>query len=174
MTVPASLSQKALIFDWGDTLMRVFPEYLGPMVKWPKVEVVPGAVECLSELYPSYICCVASNAGDSDAEQMAKALERVNLKAYFQFFFTSRELGFQKPDPRFFREIALRINIEPEACLSIGNDYQKDIIPAKSVGMGTVLLSYGSVTVPPESTDKIIFRLQDLVKIIHCSLTFRS
>ena len=154
--------------------MQVFPEYLGPMVKWAKVEVVPGAVECLSELYQSHICCVASNAGDSDAEQMAMALERVHLKTYFQFFFTSRELGFQKPDPRFFREIASRLNIEPEACLSIGNDHKKDIIPAKSAGMGTVLLSDGSETVPQESTDKIIFRLQDLAKIIHCSITVRS
>ena len=146
--------------------MRVFPEYRGPMVKWPKVEVIPGAVECLSELYQSHICCVASNAGDSDAEQMAMALERVNLKAYFQFFFTSRELGFQKPDPRFFREIAFRLNIEPEVCLSIGNDHKQDIIPAKSAGMQTVLLSDGFETVPQESTDKLIFRLQDLVKIL--------
>jgi len=33
---------RALIFDWGDTVMRVFPEFSGPMAHWPRVEAVHG------------------------------------------------------------------------------------------------------------------------------------
>ena len=36
-----------ILFDWGDTLMRVFPEFEGPMFTWPRVEVVSGIKETL-------------------------------------------------------------------------------------------------------------------------------
>jgi len=41
---------KAIIFDWGDTVMCDFPEYTGPMAYWPKVEVVPGIEKALQQL----------------------------------------------------------------------------------------------------------------------------
>ena len=33
---------RCLLLDWGDTVMRVFPEYEGPMLTWPRVEAVEG------------------------------------------------------------------------------------------------------------------------------------
>jgi putative hydrolase of the HAD superfamily len=41
----AQRTNRCLLFDWGDTLMRVFPEYVGPMAAWPKVEAMPHAEE---------------------------------------------------------------------------------------------------------------------------------
>lgn len=65
---------KAIIFDWGDTLMRDYKEYSGAMVNWPYVEIISGVKEALDKLNEKYICCVASNEGDSDVELMSKAL----------------------------------------------------------------------------------------------------
>ena len=58
---------KAVVCDWGDTLMRVF-EFQGPMAYWPHVALVPGVAEALEQLAGQVTLCVASNAGDSDAE----------------------------------------------------------------------------------------------------------
>jgi putative hydrolase of the HAD superfamily len=70
---------KAIIFDWGDTIMRNFPEYPGPMAYWPRVEAVTGINDALQHLQKDFICCLASNAVNSDAGLMGLALSRVNL-----------------------------------------------------------------------------------------------
>ncbi|RPJ49817.1 MAG: GNAT family N-acetyltransferase, partial [Chloroflexi bacterium] len=50
MTDPTPTPNFALVFDWGNTLMRVFPEYSGPMASWPEVADVDGAVNALEAL----------------------------------------------------------------------------------------------------------------------------
>ena len=131
---------KAIIFDWGDTLMKDFP-FEGAMVSWPHVEAVPGTKDALERLQERFVCAVASNAGVSDGELMAQALDRVGMRQYFRYFFTSKELGIEKPDPEFFREILRRMEIQPGECIMVGNSYEKDIAPARIVGMRTIWLS---------------------------------
>lgn len=135
---------QAVIFDWGDTLMRDFPDRPGPMAFWPTVEIVDGVKEVLKGLNRSLVCCVASNAGASDGDLMGLALERVGIRRYFRYLLTSKELGVAKPDPLFFIEVAKRVGAAPSACIMVGNDYVKDIIGAKQVGMHTVLLCDGA------------------------------
>lgn len=132
---------KAIIFDWGDTLMIDYTQYSGPMIEWERVDAVSGVKEVLPIIYKDYICCVASNAGDSDANLMKLALARVELDKFFREFFTSRELGFQKPNIEFFVEILKRLNLKAKEVIMVGNDYIKDIQPAKKVGMSTILYS---------------------------------
>lgn len=132
---------KAIIFDWGDTLMRDFIQYNGPMVNWPYVEIIPGVKDTLSQIYENYICCVASNAGASDSKMMSEALDRVGIKMFFKEFFTSQDLGAKKPDIKFFQEILNKLGLEPYQVIMVGNDYNKDIKPAKVIGMGTILYS---------------------------------
>ena len=58
---------RAIVFDWGDTLMRDFG-LPGPMALWPRVEVLPGAAAALEVLHERYRLAVASNAGESGAD----------------------------------------------------------------------------------------------------------
>lgn len=153
---------QAVIFDWGDTLMRNFPQYTGPMATWPQVQVIPGVPEVLKSLSKKYICCVASNAGDSDADLLGKALERGGIRNYFRHCFTSKELGYSKPDPNFYREISNRLSIKAEACVMVGNNYEKDIIPAKSVGMGAILYVEGYDIKIASCADAVITSMVDL------------
>ncbi len=131
---------QTVVFDWGDTLMVVFPEYQGPMVDWPQVALVPGVIEALESLRQHYVLCVASNAGDSDAGKLGLALERAGIRSYFEHLLTSKELGFAKPQVEFYTEIARRLDCPPAVCMMVGNDYDKDIVPAKIAGFRTVLL----------------------------------
>lgn len=157
---------KAIIFDWGDTLMKDYIQYNGPMVDWPQVDVVLGVKEALSKIYESYICCVASNAGSSDGKLMRLALDRVGIEKYFREFFTSKELGAKKPDIKFFQEILNRLNLNPYEVVMVGNDYNKDIEPAKTVGMWTILYSETKEPNNFQCADFIIDDMEELSSVI--------
>ena len=152
---------RAIVFDWGDTLMRDFSLFDGPMADWPHVEAIEGIEDVLPRLHGKYICCVASNAGYSDAELMGRALERVNIRRHFMHLFTSKELGAKKPSPVFFAQIERRIGVPGEECIFVGNDYSKDIVPAKEAGMQTILFSEEMQGFTP-CADVVIDSMRDL------------
>lgn len=155
---------QAVVFDWGDTLMRVL-DFPGPMAHWPRVEMVPGADEALRQLAGRVTCCVASNAGDSDAELLGLALARVGLRGYFEHVWTSRELGATKPHPDFFRGVLQRLELEPGECVMVGDDYDKDIVGARRVGMRAVWLAGEHVELAP-SADVVIGSMGELMEAI--------
>ena len=95
----------ALIFDWGDTVMRVFPEFSGPMAHWPRVEAEPGIEDALRTAKPSYVIALSSNASDSGPGLVRDALERAGLEKYFDEVFTARDLKATKPNSAFYRGI---------------------------------------------------------------------
>lgn len=153
---------RAVIFDWGDTIMRDFPTFPGAMVTWPRVELVDGAAEALAAIAGQYTICLASNAGQSDAELMGQALDRVGIRGYFDHLWTSKELGAAKPDRRFFQEIAAHLGVVPGACAMVGNDYAKDIAGAAAAGMRTVWLNPEGAPAPGRDASVIIKSLAAL------------
>lgn len=135
---------RAVVFDWGDTLMRDYPQFSGPMAHWPHVELLPEVAETLAQLQGRWLCGVASNAGDSDAALLGAALDRVAIRGHFAHLWTSRELGATKPDPEFFHAVSGALGFQPFECVYVGNDYVKDIQAAHAAGWRTVwLVPYG-------------------------------
>lgn len=132
---------KYLLFDWGDTLMIDYPEYKGAMVTWEKVSLMPEVIETMPKLSQILPCAVGSNAVESNAELMKQAFERVALDNCFSLYITSKELGATKPDSAFFERIASMLKLKTSKICMIGNDYNKDIVGAKNVGMKTVLIT---------------------------------
>ncbi len=157
---------KALIFDWGDTVMRDFPEKEGPMYLWDRVGWIPNAELALQQLYNKYIIVIATNAGQSDTQAMIRALERVGAERYFRYFFSSKDLGYEKPDVRFFETIANKIGVKPEHCAMIGNLYEKDITGAKQCGMFTVLFNEKQTEGDYPLADKVICGMEELEGIV--------
>lgn len=121
---------KYLIFDWGDTLMRDL-SFEGPMKDWPVVYPIPDIEIALKELAKDFCLCVASNAGDSHSEDIGLALDRVDIRKYFKFIFSSKDIGYEKPNLLFFSEIRTLLNAKPEELVMIGNSCAKDIKGAK-------------------------------------------
>ncbi|WP_320047744.1 HAD family hydrolase [uncultured Ilyobacter sp.] len=148
-----------IIFDWGDTLMRDYDDS-GPMAHWKNVDIIPGIREVLRELKKNYTLCVASNAGESDSELMKSALKRVGIDNFFSYFFTSKDLGFEKPDIRFFKAILKSGSFSASECLMVGNDYDNDIVNSKSIGMTTILFdeknTFSNTTSADYKIDKTI------------------
>ncbi|HBI03953.1 MAG TPA: HAD family hydrolase [Paenibacillaceae bacterium] len=126
---------KVLLFDWGDTLMRDLPEYKGAMASWPRVETVQGVKEMLSNLSTRYPCYVATNAANSNKNDVASALKRGELLSYFQHIFTPVELKARKPSIFYYKKILDQLQVEPNECAMIGNSLKNDVIPAKKLGM---------------------------------------
>lgn len=154
---------KAVIFDWGDTLMRDFAEEAGPMAFWSKVEVIDGVEEALKYLKSkNKILCVASNAGISDTNLMKMALKRGKIDSYFDFFFTSSEIGYKKPDPRFFLHICQKLNLLPFECLMIGNELNKDILGAKTAGLQTIWFNEKNI-----KSDENVITISNMKEIIN-------
>jgi putative hydrolase of the HAD superfamily len=61
------------------------------------------------------------------------------ITSLFEVMLTSVEVGVRKPDPTGYRELAKRLNVEPNQMLYIGNE-PKDVIGAKQAGAFSVLL----------------------------------
>jgi putative hydrolase of the HAD superfamily len=146
--------EKILLFDWGNTIMVDF-NLPGPMYTWDKVAWVPGAEDALKAL-AGYNCCIATNAGKSDSEAVKKGLARVSADSYFSFIFCSQELGFEKPDSRFFRYIIEEFKTDPANCIMIGDNYEKDIAGAKTAGMRTILFNPSGKEGPFPYADSVI------------------
>lgn len=152
----------ALVFDWGDTVMRDFPECSGPMSGWETVENIPGIEKALSELSARYPCYIATSARESDTEQMKLALRRGGVEHYFRGFASSREIGAAKPEPAYFLHIMKIFGLTPSACVHIGNVYSKDILPAKEIGLQTVFFNEMKQEGLFPAADVIIYHMDEL------------
>lgn len=58
----------------------------------------------------------------------------------FELYTTYENIGYCKPNPAYYREIAKRLDVHPEDCLMVGNDAVEDIA-ALEAGMKVFLLT---------------------------------
>ena len=63
----------------------------------------------------------------------------LGLEKYFEIF-TPRETKFLKPDPRAFLAVLEKLKVKPEETLMVGDEVERDLIPAQKLGMKTVLV----------------------------------
>ena len=130
--------RKCILFDWGNTLMRDFKEYSGPMKDWPRVEAVPGALDVLAALNPGWILCLATNADASGEADIRVALRRVDLDRWLEKIYCSRNIGLQKPSLGFFACILSDLGLPPEQVIMVGDNYEVDILSAANCGMHAI------------------------------------
>lgn len=126
---------KHYIFDWGDTPMIDFPDAKGPMYRWEKVVAVPGAGETLAALHDVAGCHLATNAEDSQEQDIVKALARVGLADHLDNVFCFDNLGCRKPSAKFFTEIVRRIGADPREIVMVGDSLDTDIAGALDAGL---------------------------------------
>lgn len=165
MTDQRAVNQiRAFVFDWGDTVMRDFG-LPGPMSAWDRVEWVPGAEEALAWLSERYCCIIATSASHSDVPEMRKALSKVGADRCFRHFYSRFELGFDKPDVRFFQGVLALAGFQPHECVMVGNLYEKDIVGAKAAGMTTVWFNEHNIQGDFPLADHIITDLRQLLTL---------
>jgi 2-haloacid dehalogenase len=99
-----------------------------------EAEQVPHAGETLLCLSRKYRICAASNGILS---MQRERLRRAGLLPYFSEVFVSEEIGWDKPDERFFQECLRRIGKKPEEVLMVGDSLTADIAGAERCGLKT-------------------------------------
>jgi HAD superfamily hydrolase (TIGR01509 family) len=158
-------ANQALLFDWGDTLMRVFPQYSGAMSKWPAVEAMPHAVETLNQLQSYWTLCLATNAADSQEADIRAALARVGLDILIDQVYCFRKVGYKKPLPEFFEYILRDLGMERSQVIMIGDDFEADVVGAYQIGIRAVWVNPRTVESKQMNQYWIIPDLSHLLKI---------
>lgn len=72
---------------------------------------------------------------------MHTVLAEFGLDHLFKDVIESSVVGVRKPDPEIFRLGVKALGLEPQETVMIGDNYEKDIVPANSIGCHTIWLS---------------------------------
>ncbi len=123
------------LFDWGDTLMVDFPGVSGKMCDWDIVEAVSGAKEALEALSKHSQVYIATGAADSTELEIKRAFDRVGLSQFISGYFCKANLGMSKGTPEFLNAILDKLKITSLNVAMVGDNFEKDIKPAISVGI---------------------------------------
>ncbi len=140
---------RAILFDWGDTLMRDDPNQHGSMSVWPNVTALPDALEALLWAKSVGLVGVASNARNSGAMEIRAALARVNLESSIDHIFCRCKLGCTKTEPRFWYTIASTLALSPRQIVMVGDNYDSDVVAPMSAGFHAVW--FNEKKSPPKS-----------------------
>jgi FMN phosphatase YigB (HAD superfamily) len=75
--------------------------------------------------------------------ELLELLEERAILDCFTHRLTQDELSTTKPDPRFYEQIVKACGGHPQSCIMVGDRIDKDVIPAKLLGMRTILIRVG-------------------------------
>ena len=126
---------KAILFDWGNTLMIDNHDQIGPMSTWNKIATVKNAKKCLKKISKTIPCYLATNADDSNKNEIYEALKKVGINKYIKDIFSSKYIGYHKPSKEFFKKIINKLEINPNEIVFVGDDIENDIYGSKRAGM---------------------------------------
>ncbi|WP_158558234.1 HAD family hydrolase [Spongiactinospora gelatinilytica] len=79
-------------------------------------------------------------SNNSATQNRRLALRRAGVEHLFTDVLTSEELGYGKPDPRFYAAVLNAAACPPEQVLFVGNNYRTDVAAPISHGMRAVLI----------------------------------
>ncbi|WP_440161538.1 HAD family hydrolase [Alkalicoccobacillus gibsonii] len=149
-----------LQFSLQHALMEAMLEDLNH--QFPKESVAfPGLTRMLNELKQKHFKIGIITNG-RDFYQRNK-IDSLGITSYMDVIVTSGELGIKKPDPAIFLYGLGKLEVQPEQAIFVGDDLTKDIVPAKSLGMRTILM--GSHQVNPD-IDTNCVHLDEVVKAV--------
>ncbi len=151
-----------VLFDWGDTVMRDYPERTNPMVEWETVEVIDGIADVLAYLHSSGRRIVlATSAAISDENQIRGALRRGGVDTYFSRIYCFRNTNLPKGEA-FYSYILNDLNIPAADSLMVGDHFEKDIQVPNSLGMFAVWFNPRSDEIRKGNLHITIHSMQEL------------
>lgn len=134
----AARHRRCLLLDWGNTVMRDYPEFTGPMYRWPRVELVPAVAEALTGIRERWRVGLATNAADSLEWEIRAALRRAEIETLFDRIYCFRSIGHRKPSAEFFAAILADLDIAASEAIMVGDDFESDIRGANRAGLRAI------------------------------------
>ena len=129
------------------------------------LDFFPDAEKILEALVKKKVKLALLTNGASDG-QRAK-INRFGLTRYFPICLIEGELGFGKPDRRFFERALEKLDVNPAQAWMVGDDLERDIAGAQSAGIFSIWHDYGKTGLPARARvkpDLIINSLSELLK----------
>ena len=131
------------------------------------VVLMEGVREIVPILAQKYKLALAGNQPKQTKEKLA----RTGLMKYFASAAVSADIGFSKPDSRFFLEICRRLEEPVENCCMVGDRLDNDIYPANVLGMRTIWIRIGphatqQPRIPEDVPDATIEHMSRVPEII--------
>lgn len=153
---------RVLSFDLGHTILD---ENAGRDVDIQRRAAIPmpGVVEVLPKI--TVPMALWANTQEASAGDVKQWLGRAGLERHFRWVVTSSDIGYRKPDPRFFAAALKECGCNADELLFIGNQKNTDIHGANLCGIQSVLLTgsfYRSVDDADDSTAEPTHTIQDL------------
>lgn len=156
------LRYPTVLFDWGDTVMRDYPERTTPMVEWESVEVIEGIAAVLAYLHSSGRRIVlATSAAISDENQIRGALGRGGLDSYFSRIYCYKNTQLPKGE-RFYRYILNDLALSAPDALMVGDGFEKDVQIPSSLGIFAVWFNPGSNETRPGKSCTTVHSMGEL------------
>jgi len=143
-----------------------YEKHVAPMyVEMQKV--YPEATTALEELKGKWELGLIANQPKTTKDYLRKT----GLAKYFKVIVLSEEVGFSKPNSRIFLHALATANCQPEKALMVGDRLDNDVAPAKSLGMKTVRIKRGLMTIQKtlsdvEIADYEIYNLAELPSLL--------
>ena len=128
----------------GDTLLfgRLYESFRAAMrqrVSDIKMKLSRGIEEEVQEISGKHSLGIAGQYG----RDILEILERQSILSCFAHQYTQDDFSITKPDPRYYQQIANACGVDPQQCIMVGDRTDKDMVPAKMLGMKTVLIRTG-------------------------------
>ncbi|WP_027181265.1 HAD family hydrolase [Oleidesulfovibrio alaskensis] len=129
------MHKRALLFDWGGTLMESMPWYLGREKGWSGVPATPHAREVVMSLAPCWTTGLASNAAESEEHEVRASLDTMGLGQVLDRIYTYRFIGRPKPQAGFWSHVLRDLKLDAGCVVMVGDDYMADIWGANQLGI---------------------------------------
>ena len=102
----------------------------------------------LEELRGSYPLGLLSNFDYAPAAE--EMIDGMGLREYFVKVAISDALGWRKPHPRVFQNMAAELGVRSADCVYIGDTYETDVLGAKKAGMNVFWINWKGQELPGE------------------------
>jgi HAD superfamily hydrolase (TIGR01549 family) len=123
-----------------DTFKRIRAEYDSMWkTKDPGITLMAGMDEVLTDLSADFDLVIAAQYG----KNLLDLLEQHDLLRLFLNTLTQDDFKITKPDPRYYEQILARAGRTAAQSIMVGDRIDKDVIPAKMVGMRTIRVRTG-------------------------------
>ncbi len=105
----------------------------------PPMVLMEGIVPEVRRLATRFRVGIAGQYG----REILDVLDRGGMLQHLAWQFTQSDFSITKPDPRYYQQIVDACGVAADECVMVGDRIDKDVIPAKQLGMKTVRLRLG-------------------------------
>jgi len=132
---------------------------------WGKTHtLMPEARETLEALRAKgYRLFAASN---SFGHLQRSRLEQAGILSFFEDTYISMDIGYDKPDIRFYQEALRRCGLQPHEVLMVGDSMTTDILGAQNAGLGVIFFNRRNEPIDPSLHIPTVSSLSEILQFV--------